>query len=246
MTSYLNDDKEEEELLLPGERPKPYHYIEQQFIRRVHHYYLSQFVEEAHKYAEMIHLIQTAGNDAVIWIHLNTPGGILDTGIQIINAMQISEAHVIASLEGEVASLGTMIFLAADEFVVHDNCLMMFHNYSSIVSGKGHEQIAALNAGTQWVEGIMERLYIPFMSKEEFDQIKKGEDLYFHSDQIRDRLKVMVEVIEKKKKEEEDAEEVEAEKEVLKLAEEIVAREAKKKSVPKKKAASKKTPKSKE
>jgi len=149
----------------------------------------------------MIHQIQTSGNDSMIWIHLNTPGGILETGIQIINSMQVSDAHVIASLEGEVASLGTMIFLAADEFIVHDNCLMMFHNYSGWVGGKGHEQVAALEAMTKWTEEIMKRLYIPFMSEEEFERIKRGEDLYFHSDEIRKRLTRMVKVMEKNKKE---------------------------------------------
>lgn len=188
------DDDEQQE------RTKPFYYIEQQIVRRVHHYYLSQIVEDASKYVEMIHQIQTAGEENIVWIHLNTPGGILDTGIQLINAMQASDAHIIASIEGEVASLGTMIFLAADEFVVHDNCLMMFHNYSGGVGGKGHEQIAALEAITKWTEDIMKRLYIPFMSESEFERIKKGEDLYFHSEEIRKRLKKMVKILEKEQK----------------------------------------------
>lgn len=239
MTPQLNDEeRSEEDLLL--EKIRPYHYIEQTFTRRVQHYYLSQLVEEAHKYADMIHQIQTATSDSVVWIHLNTPGGILDTGIQIINAMQVSEAHVIASLEGEVASLGTMIFLAADEFIVHDNCLMMFHNYTGAVVGKGHEQIAALKAATTMVEGIMERLYVPFMSADEFDKIKKGEDLYFHADEIRERLKVMVEAIEREKEDKEVAEDEAAKDEILKLAKQITAEREKKKKSRKKKVVSKK------
>lgn len=198
------DEKEDQQPFLVLRDPKPYYYFEQQLVRRLHHFYLSQAIEEPSKYIEMVHIIQVSGPDSVIFIHLNTPGGILDTGIQLVNAMQASEAHIVCSLEGQVASLGTMIFLAADEFIVHDNCLMMFHNYSGGVFGKGHEQIAALEATTRWVDEIMKRLYVPFMSEEEFDRIKKGEDLYFHSEEIRKRLAKMVKVLEKEKKDQQE------------------------------------------
>lgn len=202
MTNNLHAEEEKDENVA---EPKPYGYFEQQVVRRIHHYYFSQLIDEPHSYIEMIHQIQTAGPDSIIWIHLNTGGGVLDTGIQLINAMQSSEAHIVASVEGYVASLGTMIFLAADEFVVHDNCIMMFHNYTGGVFGKGHEQIAALEATTKWTESLLRRLYYPFMSEDEITRLLKGEDLYFDSDDIRKRITNMVKVLEKEKKEAEAA-----------------------------------------
>jgi ATP-dependent Clp protease, protease subunit len=184
---------------------RPYWFFEQNLTRRILHFYFSEVVEEPNLYVEMIHHIRTAGPDCTIYIHLNTPGGRIDTGVQLINAMQTSEAHIICSLEGRVASLGTMIFLAADEFIVHDNCIMMFHNYSGGVFGKGHEQIAALEATNIWIENIMRNLYIPFMSDEEFNRIVKGEDLYFQAEEIRKRLHKMVKTMEKQIKEEQKA-----------------------------------------
>lgn len=169
----------------------PYRSFEQRLCRTIFHYYISQEIGSPSKYVEMIHQIQTAPPGSVVWIHLNTPGGDINAGIQIINAMLISEAHTIASIEGEVASLGTLIFLAADEFVVHDNCMLMFHNYSGRVFGKGHEQRAALEAATKWTEGLMNRFYIPFLSQDELSRIKNGEDLYFQSDEVRERLERM-------------------------------------------------------
>lgn len=207
MATPYYDDKDDQQSFMVLREPRPYHYFEQQVVSRIHHFYISQAVEEPSKYVEMIHIIQVSGPDSVIFIHLNTPGGALDTGIQLVNAMQSSNAHIVCSLEGQVASLGTMIFLAADEFVVHDNCLMMFHNYSGGVFGKGHEQIAALEATTRWVEEIMKRLYVPFMSEEEFERVKRGEDLYFHSEEVRKRLARMVKILEKEKKDQQLAEE---------------------------------------
>lgn len=185
-----------QELLKTREVQKPYEYFEQQLTTKLHHFYISQDIKEPSLYTEMIHIIQSAGPSSVIYLHLNTRGGALNTGIQIINTIQASQAHVICSLEGEVASLGTLIFLAADEFVVHDYSIMMFHNYSGIISGKEHEQIAALEATKDWMQSIMAGLYTPFMTPEELQRIRDGADLYFHAPEIRKRLEQMVELLE--------------------------------------------------
>lgn len=198
---------------------RPYHHYEQSISQRIHHFYISESVEGPELYTDMIFKIQTAGPDDAIYIHLNTPGGRLDTGVQLINAMQSTQAHVVCAIEGSIASLGTMIFLAADEWIVHDFSMMMFHNYSGGVFGKGHEQIAALNATSTWVDDLMSRLYIPFMSEEEWERIRNGADLYFQADEIRERLANMVEIMEKEKEEAEAAEaEEETEEEPLKIS----------------------------
>lgn len=185
---------------------RPYRHYEQSITSHIHHFYISEAVDAPELYTDMIFKIQTAGPDDAIYIHLNTPGGRLDTGVQLINAMQSTQAHVVCAIEGSIASLGTMIFLAADEWIVHDFSMMMFHNYSGGVFGKGHEQIAALNATTSWVDDLMSQLYIPFMSEDEWERIRRGEDLYFQADEIRERLATMVEIMEEEKRLAEEAE----------------------------------------
>lgn len=182
--------KKEEEL-------KPYGQYEQNIIRRVQHYYLSSAIEEPELYIDMIHRIQTAGIDEIIYIHLNTPGGDLDTGVQIINAMQSTPAHVIVGIEANCHSLGTLIFLAADEYIVHNNCLMMIHNFSGGVFGKGNEQQSQLEAQIKWFNTLARKLYIPFLSINEFDRVVRGEDLWLQSDDIRKRLEKMVKTAKK-------------------------------------------------
>lgn len=171
---------------------RPYTHYEQTVTRRVQHYYLSSAIEEPELYVDMIHKIQTASSDEIIYIHLNTPGGHLDTGVQIINAMQSSAAHITVSIEGNCHSLGTLIFLAADEFIVHDNCLMMIHNFSSGIFGKGNEQQAQLEAQIKWFNLLAKKLYIPFLSTAEMERVLKGEDIWIQSDEIRLRLEKMV------------------------------------------------------
>lgn len=181
-----NDRLEKEEEL------KPYTYYEQLVQRRIQHYYLSSVIEEPEKYVDMVQRIQVANPEDIIYIHLNTPGGHLDTGVQIINAMQSTQAHVTVSIEANCHSLGTLIFLAADEFIVHDNCLMMIHNFSGGVFGKGNEQQSQLEAQIKWFNTLAKKLYVPFLSEVEFDRIIRGEDIWLQSDEIRKRLEKMV------------------------------------------------------
>lgn len=169
-----------------------YRHYEQLMVRKIQHFYLSSPIDEPIFYVDMIHRIQTAGPEDIIYIHLNTPGGQLDTGVQLVNAMQSTPAHVIVGIEAEAHSLGTLIFLAADEFVVHDNVMMMIHNYSGGVFGKAHEQAARLEGTMKWFNALARRIYIPFLSEEEFEKVLEGGDLYLHSADIRKRLERMV------------------------------------------------------
>ena len=181
----------------------PFTYYEQALITRIHHFYISEDIGDPMFYTDMIHNIREGSVGDVIWLHLNTRGGNLTTGVQIINAMSSSAAKIVCSLEGEVHSLGTLIFLSADEFIVHDNCIMLFHNFSCATSGKGHEQRQQLNAIEDWFNQLSRAKYIPFMSEKEFKDMVDGKDIWLGSEEISERLKKMVELQEKEEPTEE-------------------------------------------
>jgi ATP-dependent protease ClpP protease subunit len=224
-------------------KPAPYAYYESSMQSRVHHFYISEAVSAPIEYVDMIHTIKTAGPGDVIYLYLNMPGGRIDTGVQIINAMRASQGKVITSLEGESHSLGTLLFLSGDEFIVHDDCLMMFHNFSSGTFGKGNEQAAQIEATIKWFTKLAKGVYIPFLSEEEFDRIARGEDLWLDSEEIQERLKSMVEQFVAEREAEEDMMQHEEEQEILALADEIKKKQNKKTPTTKKKTPTKSAPK---
>lgn len=194
----MTDKKEKEK-----ELEFPYALYENTLAIHELHFYISTSIGDATKYIDMIHRIRMAGPNDVIYIHLNSPGGNISTGVQIINAMLSSQAKIVTIIESEAHSLATMIFLCGDEFVVYDNCIMLFHNYSGGISGKGNEQESAISATVKWVSILLKKIYIPFMTEDEVDRILRGEDLWMHSDEIRKRLDRMTKkakVLSKKKK----------------------------------------------
>jgi ATP-dependent protease ClpP protease subunit len=182
------------------EPTKPFKYYESPTGQRIHHFYISESVEEPAKYIDMIHRIKTAGPTDLVYIYLNTPGGYINTGIQIISAIKSSQAHVVTVLEGEVCSLGTLIFLSGDEFVVNDFCMFMIHNYSGGTYGKGHEQVAQLEAMTREWGKLAHDIYVPFLTEEELERVIKGEDLWMGSDEVRTRLQKMLKIMEREAK----------------------------------------------
>lgn len=194
--SKCNDD-DEDDLRIPllGGKPKPYQHYEQTYSAAHVHFYLSKEIGEPEGYTDMIHRINSAGAADVIFIHLNTPGGQLDTGVQLINAMQNSQAKIVTVLESMAYSLGTLIFLAGDEMVVNDHCLIMFHNFKGGVVGKGNELTSQLEATVKWFSALAKKIYIPFMSEEEFARITRGEDLWMQSPEIRKRLDKMMKTL---------------------------------------------------
>jgi ATP-dependent protease ClpP protease subunit len=157
-----------------------------------HWFYISSAIRDPSEYTDMTHTIRSASQYDTIYICLNTPGGRLDTGIQLVNAMRASQASIVAVLEAEASSMGAILFLAADQHIVHENCRMMFHDFSGgASSGKGNEQFKELTAAIQLYNKLMKNVCVPFLSEDEVDRIIKGEDFWMDSDEITKRLELV-------------------------------------------------------
>lgn len=164
---------------------------EQQLPVRQVSYYLCGEIREPEYYTEMFYTLRSAAETDLIYIHLNSSGGDLNTGLQIINNVLASAARVVTILEARAYSMAALIFLCGNELIVHDNCQLMFHTYSGVFSGKGNEQLAEAQAIGTWFEKIMRRLCQPFLSENEIDNILRGSDLWMDSDDISRRLQRM-------------------------------------------------------
>jgi len=162
-------------------------YERQSPVRQIS-YYISGNILESHYYTELFYTLRTAVETDIIYLHLNTSGGDFDTGLQIINNMQASSANVVTVLEARAYSMGAFIFLAGDEYIVHDNCQLLFHIYSGSFAGRGNEQQAEVLAVSNWFEKFMTRTCQPFLSNSEIKDVLKGSDVWMDSDEIRHRL----------------------------------------------------------
>lgn len=99
-------------------------------------YIADEIVEPAY-YNELTYLLAQASPAETFYIHLNTPGGIVDSAFHIVDAIENTQARVVARLTGSVCSGGTLIALACDDLIVAKHTAWMSHNYSGGAHGKG-------------------------------------------------------------------------------------------------------------
>jgi len=151
-------------------------------------FYLSKEIGPPEFYTDMVHQIRTANPNDKIFIILNTPGGDVDTGVQIINAMKSSPAVCVAVLESSAHSMGSFIFLAADDWIVNNNCTMLLHNYTGASYGKGNEQEAQIKSDNKMFKEMCEDFYRPFLTQKEITLLLNGKDIWLHSTEISTRL----------------------------------------------------------
>lgn len=156
----------------------------------IFHYYITDEIEDPEPYLDLINTLKIAEAHDTIYIYLNTPGGSLDTAMQIIASMKQSRAHVITSIEGTCASAGTLIFLSGDSFIINPHSTFMIHGYSHFVGGKGHEVKARVQYTEEFFAQIANDFYKDILKIEEIEEVLKGKDIWFDSNKLIERLKI--------------------------------------------------------
>ena len=81
----------------------------------------------------IVKLIESAAMD--IDLYINSPGGDVFAGLNVVNAIQKSKVQVTAHVEVMAASIAGVIALACDKIEIDKNSLIMLHNCWTISSG---------------------------------------------------------------------------------------------------------------
>ena len=154
----------------------------------VHEFYLNGEILGSDTYTEWFDKIRHAPESDAIKIYINSRGGDLATTVQFMRVMNESNATIIASVEGDCMSAATLIFLTAKAHEISNHSLFMFHNYSSLVYGKGNEMTAEVLHTKKWGEKLMRDVYRDFLSKPEIDALLSGSDIWLAPEEVVERL----------------------------------------------------------
>jgi ATP-dependent Clp protease protease subunit len=152
-------------------------------------YYMYDEIGDPRNYIDLIHLIRTLEPQDNLTIHLNTPGGRLDTGIAILSAIAECQGTITMSLDSTAASMGAILFLAGHQYVVHDHSMLMFHTFSGGFYGKSGDVDKQMQAYKRQFSLLMKKVCGKFLTPDEISRIDKGEEMWFMSDAIGKRLK---------------------------------------------------------
>lgn len=155
--------------------------------REIDAYIMAEIVNPI-EYNELCHLLRNANSKEVIRLHINTPGGRLDSATMIIDAIAASEAYIIGVLSGSVASAGTMIALACDELECSSYLEFMIHYFSGGTGGKGNEIKAHSNFIDKHMPMVFKKMYAGFLSAKEIEDMIEGKDIWLNGDEVLERF----------------------------------------------------------
>ena len=157
--------------------------------KNVSHVYITEPIDEPSYYNELCFLLDNATEQDTINIHINTPGGIIDSAVMIINSIKNSKANVVGHLAGTVASAGTMIALSCNSLKVANHTTFMIHNYSSSGGrGKGHELKAMQAFVDANLNSTFTATYGGFLTPKEIREVIDGKDLWMGKDEVLSRF----------------------------------------------------------
>ena len=93
-----------------------------------------------------------------ITINISSPGGFVDDGLMIYDAIRSHRARVTARLSGLVASAATWIACAADKVIASDTLLYMIHNVQGVAVGTKDDMRKAADLNEK-MEDVIINLY---------------------------------------------------------------------------------------
>lgn len=146
--------------------------------------YILDGIDEPALYNELCHNLRTAERGDTFTLHLNTPGGMIDSAFMIVDAIKASKAKVTAYLTGTVASAGTLITMACDNIIVADHTSFMIHNYSGGAHGKGHEMKARQEFIDSSLNVAFASFYTGFLTEAEMKNVIDGKDMWMGKDEV--------------------------------------------------------------
>lgn len=149
--------------------------------------FITGSIDEPSHYNELCYLLHSSNKDDKFILHINTPGGIIDSAFMVADAIKHSKGHVKGRLSGTVASAGTIIAMQCHELEVADHLSFMIHNYSGGMAGKGHEMKARQRFTDIHLNNAFKTFYKGFLSSEEMDSVIDGTDLWMGSEEVVER-----------------------------------------------------------
>lgn len=160
--------------------------------------------ETSEDFIYTIEVLERAGENDVVELHINSGGGSADALSTLIHAMKKCSAHIVCIFTGFVASAATFPLFYCDEFEIAEDATFLFHE---AICGSPAETMSASRDYTEHTYKHLERMlrntYKHFFSEEELQQLLSGKQFYLFPEEVCERFVKRNELFEAENEEEE-------------------------------------------
>ncbi len=129
-------------------------------------------------YSELFDILNKAHEHDIINILLNSPGGCCAIGFEIINAMEACKGTINIVVTYPTYSMGALIALSGDTLGIEKEAYLMFHDFSTGISGKGDTILEYTTHYADFFKKRFNKICVPFLTKAESRQMFDGKDIY--------------------------------------------------------------------
>lgn len=165
-----------------------------------HDVFLDSDIEEPSRYRDLISILFNATEEDSVHLFINSGGGNLDTALAIVEGLKNTKAEVTAVLIGACHSAASIISMYCHQVVVMDNAYSMVHTASFGSAGNVGNVKSHTEFTVRQVEKLLDDTYEGFLNKEEMVKVKQGVELWFSSEEIRERMENRVKALTAKEK----------------------------------------------
>jgi len=112
----------------------------------------------AERQIKNLHILETASSDPITII-LNNPGGDINHGLAIYDAIKNCKSHVTIKVLGHAMSMGSIILQAADKRIMAPNASQMIH-YGSLAVDKEAKTVYKIVEEYKRIDKWVEDMYL--------------------------------------------------------------------------------------
>lgn len=170
------------------QHPEPFEVVAQP-TAHCYRVIIDEEFEHVSQFAQLVEILEQAGEQDVVQIRLHTPGGALASVYPLLSAMRNTDAFVHVHADSDIASAGTLVLLAADMVTMNQYITIMFHNVQGGAFGHQGNVDAQSKHYTKLHEKLVRDHYLDFLTEEEIIRLLDGKEFYFEAEEFAVRLK---------------------------------------------------------
>lgn len=150
---------------------------------------ISEPIFDADDYYQLIYVLNSATEKDEVVIKLASPGGSIEIGIMICNAMFNSKAKVITQVTGIAASIAAVIWCCGKQKSISPTATLMFHMPSGFAGGKTADMEEQAGFFQNYFKDLLKKITTNVLTEDEYNDMVNGRrDIFISYNDLKDRL----------------------------------------------------------
>ena len=165
-------------------------YFKEKPAYTIYRVYIDDFMEFEKGLHALWNELDEAGPTDILELRINSHGGLVNEGAQFYNvAKNKFKGRVTTILDNCGYSMGALTFCIGDKRIVNERADLMFHDYSGGNGGKGGEMQSRQEHTAKFIRKYFHDVIVRpgFLTEEEFEQMKVGQDYWMDVVQLCER-----------------------------------------------------------